>query len=83
MFFKRRKSANTKQQINTETETKTKAQTQSKSTGFQVVDTCEQMIDAAREFEDAKEEYALVTNYLTDIEKIENMEKFSYIFLLF
>ena len=73
MFFKRRKSANTKQQINTETETKTKAQTQSKSTGFQVVDTCEQMIDAAREFEDAKEEYALVTNYLTDIEKIENM----------
>lgn len=73
MFFKRRKSANTKQQINTETETKTKAQTQSKSAGFQVVDTCEQMIDAAREFEDAKEEYVLVTNYLTDIEKIENM----------
>lgn len=73
MFFKRRKSANTKQQINTETETKTKAQPQSKSAGFQVVDTCEQMIDAAREFEDAKEEYALVTNYLTDIEKIENM----------
>ncbi len=73
MFFKRRKSANTKQQINTETETKTKAQSQSKSAGFQVVDACEQMIDAAREFEDAKEEYALVTNYLTDIEKIENM----------
>ncbi len=73
MFFKRRKSANTKQQINIEIETKTKAQNQSKSAGFQVVDTCEQMIDAAREFEDAKEEYALVTNYLTDIEKIENM----------
>ncbi len=73
MFFKRRKSANTKQQINTATETKTKAQTQSKSASFRVVDTCEQMIDAAREFEDAKEEYSLVTNYLTDIEKIENM----------
>ena len=71
MFFKRRKSAETEQQINTETQNK--SQSQSKSAGFQVVDACEQMIDAAREFEDAKEEYALVTNYLTDIEKIENM----------
>lgn len=68
MLFRRRKSADTKQ-INTETE----VEIQDKSTGFQIVDACEQMIDAARELEDAKEEYALVTNYLTDIEKIENM----------
>lgn len=38
-----------------------------------VVDMCEQMIDAAREFEDAKQEYDLVTSYLSDIEIIEGL----------
>lgn len=44
-----------------------------KPSKFQIVDACEQMIDAAREFEDAREEYSLVTNYLLDIQKMENM----------
>ncbi|WP_455721014.1 hypothetical protein [Agathobacter sp.] len=70
MFFKRRKSSND-EQINTVKENE--PQIRDKTAGFQVVDTCEQMIDAAREFEDAREEYALVTNYLTDIEKMGNM----------
>lgn len=39
----------------------------------QVVDMCEQIIDAAREYEDAREEYSLVTSYLNDIQLIEDM----------
>lgn len=38
-----------------------------------VVDMCEQMIDAAREFEDAKNEYGRVCSYLKDIEIVENL----------
>lgn len=40
-----------------------------------VVDMCEQMIDAAREFEDAKNEYGRVCSYLKDIEIVENLGK--------
>jgi hypothetical protein len=38
-----------------------------------VVDLCEQMIGASRDLEDAKAEYQLVTNYLTDIQIIEDL----------
>jgi hypothetical protein len=38
-----------------------------------VVDLCEQMIDTSRDLEDAKAEYQLVTNYLTDIQIIEEL----------
>ncbi len=40
---------------------------------YHVVDMCEQMIDAAREFEDAKNEYSRVCSCLKDIEVIENL----------
>lgn len=33
------------------------------------------MVEAARELEDNRTEYALVTNYLTDIERMENMSE--------
>ena len=33
-----------------------------------VIESCEQIIDVTREFEDARKEYALVTEYLKDIE---------------
>lgn len=38
-----------------------------------VVDLCEQMINASKDLEDAKAEYQLVTNYLTDIQIIEDL----------
>ena len=44
-------------------------------TTHQVVDMCEQMIDAAREFEDAKLEYDRVTNYLNDVEIVEGLDE--------
>ena len=43
--------------------------------GFNVVEICEQMVDAARELEDNRTEYALVTNYLTDIENMSETDK--------
>lgn len=44
------------------------------SSKTQVVDMCEQIIDAAREFEDARDEYNLVTSYLNDIQVIEDLD---------
>lgn len=43
------------------------------SSSSPVVDMCEQMVEAAKEFEDSKSEYKLVTSYLEDVEVIENM----------
>ena len=40
-----------------------------------VVDLCEQMIDASRELESTREEYQLVTNYLNDVQTLEDMPK--------
>lgn len=42
---------------------------------YDVVDLCEQMIDISRELEDTRSEYQLVTNYLNDIQVIENLTK--------
>ena len=38
-----------------------------------VVDLCEQMIDVSRELEDARADYTLLTNYLNDIQRIEEL----------
>ena len=40
-----------------------------------VIESCEQIIDVTREFEDARKEYALVTEYLKDIETIGSLPK--------
>ena len=68
MLFKRRKKTDdTQLHIESIPDESTK--------GFNVVEICEQMVDAARELEDNRTEYALVTNYLTDIERMENMSE--------
>ena len=41
--------------------------------GFNVVEICEQMVDDKKKKKDNRTEYALVTNYLTDIERMYNM----------
>ncbi|MCM1282259.1 MAG: hypothetical protein NC180_04665 [Muribaculaceae bacterium] len=41
--------------------------------GHDVIALCEQMIDISRELEDTRAEYQIVTNYLNDIQTIENM----------
>ena len=40
---------------------------------YHVVDMCEQMIDAAREFEDAKSEYDKVSSYINDVKIVEGL----------
>ena len=40
-----------------------------------VIESCEQIIDVTREFEEARKEYALVTEYLKDIETIGSLPK--------
>ena len=41
-----------------------------KKIGHNVLDHCEQIIETAKELEDEKKEYKIVTDYLTDIEVI-------------
>ena len=41
----------------------------------QVIDDCEQMIEASKELEETRAEYKLVTFYLTDIQVIEDLRK--------
>ena len=43
----------------------------------QVVDMCELLIDCARDYEDAKEEYDIVTYYLNDVQTIEELPEAS------
>ncbi len=45
------------------------------STRHHAVELCEELIDAARELEDERSEYQLVTAYLNDIQKLEEMPK--------
>ena len=42
-------------------------------TKLQVVHLCEQLIETAKDYEDAREEYELVTSYLNDIQIIEEL----------
>ena len=43
------------------------------STGDELLDLCEKVLGSARELEDGKREYHIITSYLNDIEIIENM----------
>lgn len=43
------------------------------STGDELLDLCEKVLGNARELEDGKKEYHIITSYLNDIEIIENM----------
>lgn len=40
-----------------------------------VVDLCKQMIQASKDIEDSRSEYKLITNYLTDIQILEDLEE--------
>ena len=44
-----------------------------KSQGSQMIDYCEQMIETAKNLEDVKAEYKVVTSYLNDIQLLEEM----------
>ena len=46
--------------------------TEPKKNEYYLVNLCEQMIDASKEYESAKKDYDLVTNYLSDIQMIED-----------
>lgn len=41
----------------------------------QIIDNCEQMIEAAKELEELKSEYKVVTSYLNDIQLLEDMSE--------
>ncbi|MBQ3512656.1 MAG: hypothetical protein IJA32_02500 [Lachnospiraceae bacterium] len=74
-FFQRKKKKNEKEEIKSVSLEKDKAKesevTVSISPSNEVDDLCEQVIDASYHGEDLKKEYQLVTDYLTDIQKIE------------
>ena len=71
MFFKKKKKEKNTTQPKAGTELQKKLnQTDIK---YEVIDQCEQVIDASRELEDIRSEYGLVTSYLNDIQIIEEL----------
>lgn len=71
MFFsKRKKKSSSKNAF--EDRIRSIELSEPKKNEYYVVDLCEQMVDASREYENAKKEYDLVTNYLSDIQAIED-----------
>lgn len=72
--FRKKKKSNFEQDI-IEREARYEKLIQPNESKHHVVDMCEQIIDVAREFEDAKNEYDVVTSYLNDIQQMENFEE--------
>ncbi len=73
MFFKKKKKNSTVQK---KEETRSMKQQMEKSDiRYEVIERCEQVIDASRELEDIRREYELVSAYLSDIEVIEDLPK--------
>ncbi|MBQ4522388.1 MAG: hypothetical protein IJA10_05475 [Lachnospiraceae bacterium] len=77
-FFQRKKKKNGKKEVIEESlekdskkDAKKESKEESASSSNEVNDLCEQVIDASYHGEDLKKEYQLVTDYLTDIQKIE------------
>lgn len=74
-FFKKRKKKNIEQDNIIENFDLSFENLNPDRTRHHVVDLCEQIIDSARELDDARSEYVMVTNYLNDIEIVENLPK--------
>ncbi len=73
-FFKRRKDKKMLQKVLDDVQSsETLEQMAEKSTGSLLMDRCEQVMENAREIEDGKSEYYIITSYLNDIELIENL----------
>ena len=74
VFFQRRKKKNEKEEIIDdclEKDSIKESEVIPATPSNEVDDLCEQVIDASYHGEDLKKEYQLVTDYLTDIQKIE------------
>ena len=72
-FFKRRSKK--KDKFIEEAVQEAAAPLKGASAQHHVVDLCEQIIDASRELDDAREEYNTITSYLTDVQRLEDMPK--------
>lgn len=69
-LFKRRKRT---EQVETVVETEVPVKEEKKETRHAVMEYCEQIMDAAKDLEETKREYKMVTDYLTDIQIIEEL----------
>ena len=72
-LFQRKKKKNEKEEVKAESFVKDseKEEKLTVTSTNEVDDLCDQVIDASYHGEDLKKEYQLVTDYLTDIQKIE------------
>lgn len=73
-FFKRRKDQKMLQQVLDDVQSQESLeQIVSNDPGSRIADRCDQIMENAREIDDGKKEYYIVTSYLNDIELIENL----------
>lgn len=75
MFFSKKKKNNSEELNEFEERIRSIELSEPKKSEYYVVNLCEQMVDASKEYESAKKEYDLVTNYLSDIQMIEDFPK--------
>lgn len=71
-FFKRRRDKKRLQEVLEDVQVQESLE-QLEGSGSRIVDRCEQLMENAREIDDGKKEYYIVTSYLNDIELIENL----------
>lgn len=74
-FFKRRRDRKRLEKVleNVQTAETSLEQMTEQNPGSPVMDRCEQLMENAREIDDGKKEYHIITSYLNDIEIIENL----------
>lgn len=73
-FFKRRKDRAALEKVLEDVQVSGGLdQLSAENTGNQIMDRCEKLMQNAREIDDGKKEYYIVTSYLNDIELIENL----------
>ncbi len=72
-FFKRRKDRAALEKVMEDVQVSGLEQLSGNSSTNIVMDRCEQIMQNAREIDDGKKEYYIVTSYLNDIELIENL----------
>ena len=72
-FFKRRKDRAALEKVMEDVQVSGLEQLSGNSSTNIIMDRCEQIMQNAREIDDGKKEYYIVTSYLNDIELIENL----------
>lgn len=72
MFFSKKKKKRVQEQEHFEENIRSIEKNEQEKSQFYIVELCEQMVEASKTYEETKKEYDRVTNYLNDVQIIED-----------